>query len=273
MRRLFNALALSAACAQPDPLVICHNANCNGQLDVHRDDTLEALASSLEVTVSGRPAFDGIEIDTVWKGDQDRCTYTHAFRAAAPDAQEAADAIAAWLLAADIPTWNRELFILKIELKAVVGPSLEQHDGAQERQHAECALDVAWTVLDAATAAGVEVEVIADSSDDGLLREVASRPRWREIPRRRLSADFGAPRPFTPDTPRLSDFAGVPLDLIEFHPGWLPDAGVEAFRSLDVDFILWMFSATPEQLAAIRTYQPEYVNTSEAELMRRWIER
>jgi len=139
--------------------------------------------------------------------------------------------------------------------------------------HADCALDLATSVLDAAAAADVDVEVIADSSDAGLLRAVAARPRWADIPRRRLSADFGAPRPFTPDTPRLSDLADVRLDLVEFHPGWLPDAAVEAFRSLDVDFVVWMFSVTPEILAAIRSYDPEYVNTGEAELLRLWLER
>ncbi len=273
MRRLCSALVAAAACSRPDPLVLCHNANCTGKLVVHRDDTLDALRNSLKVDVDGRPAWDGIEIDTVWHGAQERCTFAHQVRDKAPDAAEAAALIADHILTADTPSWNGSLFILKLELKPVVGPDLEQHDGTQERLHAECALDVAGAVLDAAAAAGVDVEVIADSSDDGLLREVARRPRWLDIPRRRLSADFGAPRPFTPDTPKLSDFAGVPLDVIEFHPGWLTDAAVEAFRSLDVDVVLWMFSATPELFAAIRTYDPEYVNTGEAELMRRWIER
>lgn len=272
MRLLCSALFLAAACRQPDPLVLCHNANCTGELRLHRDDTLDALRSSLEVTVSGRPAFDGVELDTVWLGAEERCIYGHAARRAAPDAAEAGAVVVDHLLDADIPTWNGDLFVLKLELKPVVGPDLEQHDASQEIQHAECALDLASAVLDAGAAAGVEVQVIADSSDAGLLRAVAGRPRWRAIADRRLSADFGAPRPFTPDTPRLSDFAGVPLDLIEFHPGWLTDAAVEAFRSLDVDLVLWMFSATPELLAAIRTYDPEYVNTGEAELMRRWIE-
>jgi hypothetical protein len=273
MRRLSSALLLAAACSRPDPLVLCHNANCTGKLVVHRDDTLDALRASLQVDVDGRPAWDGIEIDTVWHGAQERCTFAHQVRDNAPDAEEAGALIADHLLAAPAPSWNGSLFVLKIELKPVVGPDLEQHDGTQERQHADCVLDLVDTVAAAAAAANVDLEVIADSSDDGLLREVARRPRWLAIPRRRLSADFGAPRPFTPDTPKLSELAGVPLDLIEFHPGWLTDADVEAFRSLDVDFVLWMFSATPELLAAIRTYDPEYVNTGEAELMRRWIER
>lgn len=274
MRRLCSALAaLAAACAQPDPLIICHNANCAGKLVVHRDDTLAALERSLEITLDGRPAYDGIEVDTVWIARQDRCVFAHRDRAAADDAITAGEAIAEHLVTAALPSWNGELFVLKIELKAVVGPDLEPHTADQEVLHADCALDVAETVLAAGAAAGVEVEVIADSSDAGLLRAVLARPRWAEIPRRRLSADFGAPRPFTPDTPRLSDLAGVPLDLVEFHPGWSNEAQVEAFRSLGVDFVLWMFSATPEILAAIRSNDPAYVNTGEAEFFRRWLER
>ncbi len=273
MRRLCSALAIAAGCARPDPLVICHNANCAGKLVVHRDDTLSALRRSLEIEVDGRPAFDGIEVDTVWIAREDRCIFAHRDRGGADAASAAGDAIAGYLLAAERATWNGELFVLKIELKPVVGPDLQQHDAGQEILHADCALDLAATVSAAAAAAGVELEVIADSSDAGLLRAVAARPAWGDFPRRRLSADFGAPRPFTPDTPRLSDLEGVPLDLIEFHPDWSNEAQIEAFRSLDVDFVLWMFSVTPEILAAIRAYDPAYVNTGEAELLRRWLER
>ena len=274
MRRLSSLLLLAAACARPDPLVICHNGNCAGGLSVSHDDTMPALGRSLDAAALGRPAWDGIEIDTVWIARQGRCAYAHDYnRGSAADAVAAGDAIARHLLAAELPSWNRDLFVLKIELKPVVGPDLAQHTAEQEILHADCALAVAAPVLAAGAAAGFEVEVIADSSDAGLLRAVTARPGWSEIPRRRLSADFGAPPPFTPDTPRLSELAGLPLDLIEFHPGWLPDTEVEAFRSLDVDFMLWMFSATPELLAAVSTYDPAYVNTGEAELIRRWLER
>ena len=273
MRLLCSALALAAACASPDPLIICHNANCAGKLVVHRDDTLAALESSLDITVDDRPAYDGIEVDTVWIARQDRCVFAHRDRAAADDAIAAGEAIAEHLVTAALPSWNGDLFVLKIELKPFVGPDLQEHDADQEVLHADCALEVADIVLAAGAAAGVEVEVIADSSDAGLLRAVRARPRWAEIARRRLSADFGAPRPFTPDTPRLSDFAGITLDLVELHPGWLPDAAIEAFRSMEVDLVLWMFSASPEILAAVTADDPAYVNTSEAPLVRRWLER
>lgn len=272
MRRLYSALAIAAACARPDPLVICHNANCGGTLDVHRDDTLDALRDSLATAVDGRPPWDGIEIDIMWIARQDRCVFAHRDRADADDAAAAAEMIAEHLLRAEPATWNAQLFVLKVELKPFVGPDLEEHDPDQAVLHVDCVLDVADTVLAAGAAAGVEVEVIADSSGADLLRAISARPRWADIARRRLSADFGAPRPFTPDTPRLSDFAGVPLDVVELHPGWLPDAVIEALRSLEVDVALWMFSASPEILAAVMRYDPAYVNTGEAELLRRWLD-
>ena len=274
MRLLCSVLlAAAAGCARPDPLVICHNANCDGSLDVHRDDTLSALRDSLATTVDLRPAWDGIEIDIMWIARQGRCAFAHRDRGDADDAAAAADMIAEHLLRAEPATWNGQLFVLKMELKPFVGPGGEEHDREQEVLHADCALDVADTVLAAGAAAGVDVEIIADSSSARLLRAISARSRWTGIARRRLSADFGAPRPLTPDTPRLSEFAGIPLDVVELHPGWLPDAAIEALRSLEVDLALWMFSANPEILAAVMRYDPAYVNAGEAELIRRWLER
>jgi len=43
--------------------------------------------------------------------------------------------------------------------------------------------------------------------------------------------------------------------------------------SSNVELLFWMFSATTETFAAIEQYEPEMVVTSEARLMRRWLER
>jgi hypothetical protein len=255
-------LALIGGCSAPEPLVLCHNANCAGEVTVERDDTLDALVESLAVTHADRPAIDGIEIDITWSGG--RCAFAHSPEQAesAPEASAAAELIAAHLLAADRPSWNGVLFVLKLELK----PS----EAADEAAHVACALDAADIVREAALAAGHELELLIDSSDAGLLRAAARDPRLADA---RLSADFGAPRPFTPDTPELSDFAGVPLEVAEFHPGWVADAQIDAFRSLRLDFNLWMFSANTEVLRAVDRYDPRYVTTSEAEAIRRWLER
>src|SRR5665647_3157005 len=60
------ALAVVAACDRPETLVICHNGNCVGTADPRKDDTLEALQASLDLQWHGRPAIDGIELDTMW---------------------------------------------------------------------------------------------------------------------------------------------------------------------------------------------------------------
>lgn len=40
---LAAASLLACACSRPDPLVICHNANCAGPPDPSQDDTLASL--------------------------------------------------------------------------------------------------------------------------------------------------------------------------------------------------------------------------------------
>jgi hypothetical protein len=45
------------------------------------------------------------------------------------------------------------------------------------------------------------------------------------------------------------------------------------FALLLYNLVLWMFSASPEILAAVAVYDPTYVNTSEVPLVRRWLER
>ena len=41
---------------------------------------------------------------------------------------------------------------------------------------------------------------------------------------------------------------------------------------MEVDISMWMFQATAENFGAIERVEPRYVITSEAELMRRWLE-
>lgn len=66
-----------AACDRPPSLVICHNANCAEPADPERDDTLDALRESLALERDGLPVFDGVELDTFWRGADDSCLYAH----------------------------------------------------------------------------------------------------------------------------------------------------------------------------------------------------
>jgi hypothetical protein len=50
------------------------------------------------------------------------------------------------------------------------------------------------------------------------------------------------------------------------------DGQYEAATSAGLDLVFWMFSATAETFAAIDRYEPAMVETSEARLMRGWLE-
>jgi hypothetical protein len=81
------------------------------------------------------------------------------------------------------------------------------------------------------------------------------------------------PPPLDPDTRRLEDYTGAPLEFVEFHDQWIYDDQYEAVRTMGTKIHMFMFSATTETFAANSRYSPESVTTSEARLMRRWIER
>jgi len=84
MHRASNLLLLLlVACAErPEVLVLCHNVNCGAPHNLALDDTVEGLAASLALTVDGRPAFDGMEMDVFWH--EGRCLLAH-------DASDVAD--------------------------------------------------------------------------------------------------------------------------------------------------------------------------------------
>ena len=66
-----------AACELPQPAIICHNGNCVEPIDAEQDDSIPALQASLALEYKGRPAFDGVEVDTFWRGEDSMCLYAH----------------------------------------------------------------------------------------------------------------------------------------------------------------------------------------------------
>jgi hypothetical protein len=281
MRRA-SSLALLAllGCDRPQSLVLCHNANCAGPVDPSRDDTIEALGESLALDYRGRPAIDGMEMDSFWYGAEGRCLFAHDGDSTAGhvDARVAAQAIAdSWDRAGPIG-WRDGRYVVLVELKGFVGGFSDEHTPAQRELHAECALDLLAIFDDTAGRADRQVRVIFDSASPALLRTLVGRPRW---PGRRsgervevyLSADFQDPTTFGFLNEPLSDFTdGLDLDVAEFHADWVTDGQLEAFRSLDLKLCLWMFSATEETFSAIQRIRPDYVDTGEALLLRRWEE-
>lgn len=270
------ALAL-AGCDRPDPILLCHNSNCAGAVDLSRDDTLPALRESLALTVEGRPAIDGTELDVVWDAASGRCVFAHEppeSDAPAPDIDAAVGEIVQYLEQPGDISWNGARFYVKLELKGIVTRDGRRHTAAERDLHADCALAQLAALDDATVRTGRALEVILDTADPALLDALTARPGWPPTPasadlRVRLSADFGAPAPFGSDSRPLGEFSDV--DIVEFHPRWTTDATYQAYLSLGVDLNLWMFSATTETFAAIERFEPDYVNTGEALLLRRWL--
>ncbi|MGE5182298.1 MAG: hypothetical protein ACM31C_09565 [Acidobacteriota bacterium] len=275
MRAASLVLAV-AACAQPHPLVICHNANCAEPVDAELDDTLAALTRSLALVDGGRPVIDGVELDSFYRASDGACLYAHD----PTDASETtpaiapAEVVAAHFAEAGPLTWSGGTFHVLLELKPFVGPTKDDHHTpAQRILHAECAWQIYQTLADAAVANGRDVAVELESFAPELIAAlIATAPADPAVP-----YTYGAIQSLPPyldhDTHSLDSYAGLPIAFVEFHDQWISDDQDQAVRSLGARIHLFMFSATTETFAAIRRYDPDAVSTSEARLMRRWIER
>lgn len=274
---LVALVALVAACSRPKALVICHNANCVEPTDPELDDTIPALRESLALTIDGLPAVDGTEIDSFWRGSDGACLFAHDLDAERTHLiSEAADELAAHIMAGGQLTHDPgQPFRIFFELKAHVGvEKSERHTPEQRTLHAQCAWAVYTTIADAAVASGQNVEFIFASFEPKLLSEViVQTPPSTPIPYK-FDAFYGIPHPLDSETRPLSDYAGIPISIVEIHPQWLHDAQWEGVISMKPrpEIMFWMFSATVETFAAIEQYEPEMIDTSEARLMRRWLE-
>ena len=273
------ALAATPGCVDrpKGTWVMCHNANCAGPPDPEQDDRLESLNESLALTYAGRPLLDGVEIDVFWHGAESRCLFAHD-RESAPSsapARAAGEAVAEYVRKPAPRSFNGQIFAIRMELKGFVGSLSDEHTDEQARLHADCALDLFELYQSAALESNNAIVVIFDSSAPKVLETLVQRPRW---PGRstsgpvqvRLSADFVDSTPSGLAFQRLEEFPDV--DDVVFHAGWVNDAHYQAFRSLDLDLTLWMFSATVETFDAVERFEPKAVLTSEAPLFRRWLE-
>lgn len=269
-------LVALAACSRPSPLVLCHNANCVGP-DTEHDDDLPTLQRSLAQTYDGLPALDGAEIDTFWWGAESRCLFAHDLSHGTDvSANDAAMVIAAYLAAHDRVTYSGERFTMLMELKPNVGESFsDAHTPEQYAQHATCLLDAIDIILAGArTKSHAMTFGVLTGAPDGL-RALAADPRWAALGAESdvetmLIADIFAP--YSSVVPHLSDFDGVQLDAVEYHPDFMTVSKREAYRSLGLDLIEWSYVPTSETFDAIEKWEPPYVLTNDALLMRRWID-
>jgi hypothetical protein len=270
------AVALLGACDRPDVLVICHNANCVEPTDPANDDTIPALRESLALEIDGLPAIDGTEVDAFWRGSDGACLFAHDLDGERTTLMsQAAEELAAHITSGrQLTHTSGKPFRIFFELKAHVGvEKTERHTPEQRALHAQCAWSVYDTIANAAVAAGQDVELVFSSFEPKLLSEVvAAAPAAPPIPYK-LGAIYGIPKPLDSETRPLSDYAGIPISIVEMHPQWIHDAQHEGVLSSGVELQLWMFSATTETFAAIEQYEPQMVVTSEARLVRRWLRR
>jgi hypothetical protein len=254
--------------------VICHNANCVEPTDPEDDDTIPAMRQSLALEIDGQPALDAVEIDSFWRGSDDTCLLAHDLTAprTTPFAEAAAE-IASFIENTPVLTRTPGPFRVFMELKPqTTSDDTSQHTPEQRIMHARCVWDAYATVAQAAMVSGKSVEVVFASFEPDLLRAVIdNKPAATPIPWL-LDTFYGIPAPLDPSTHPLNEFHGIPLDIVEIHPQWIHDAQWEGLQSLGVEIVFWMFSATVESFAAIQQYEPDWVGTSEARLMVRWLE-
>jgi hypothetical protein len=274
---LLAVLAALAACDRPEVLVICHNGNCVEPTDPANDDTIPALRESLALTIAGMPAIDGTEIDSFWRGSDGTCLFAHDLEGARTTLiDEAAAELAAHIMAGGpLTATPGEPFRIFFELKPHVGVAeSELHTPEQRTLHAQCAWSVYTTIANAAVANTQPVEFVFASFEPKLLEAViATTPATTPIVYR-FDAFYGIPKPLDSVTRPLSDYTGLPITIVEMHPQWIHDAQHEGLLSYgNIDITFWMFSATVETFAAIEQYEPKMVITSEANLVRRWLER
>ena len=274
-----------SACDRPHTIVLCHNVNCAGAISPELDDTEEALRESFALPYRGRPAIDGLEIDLLWnESDGGLCQVAHEVGTIDDPMTpiETAEIIAEHLEQPDPISWNGEVFYVVFELKGLIDGAGSPHTHAQAEMHAECALDAYERLEQAAIDTGRRLEITFDSTSPNVLGALTKSQRWPgKSPSDevvvRLSGDFSDPTSLgVIEIPGLRDLMNAidpeELDNVVVHSSWINYGGFHAFRSLDVDITIWMFSATADTFAALERVEPEYVVTSEALLMRRWLE-
>lgn len=272
---LLAALVALAACDRPNVLVICHNANCVEPTAPEDDDTLPALESSLALEIEGRPVLDGVEVDIFWRAEDSTCLFAHDLEGARSTlSTELVPVFAVYFAQPGELTAAGGPFRIFIEGKATVGVDASQrHTPEQFVLHATCIWDLYTALADAAALHGRELEIVFGSFAPDLLRTLlATAPPTTPVPFR-FEAYYGVPKPLDSETRPLSDYAGLPIDIVEVHSQWLLDAQHEGLLSSDIELMFFGFSATVETFAAIEQYEPTMVITSEARLMRRWLDR
>ncbi len=275
-RQLAVLALLAAGCnlSRPDhALVICHNSNCAEPADPAHDDTIDGLRESLALELDGRPAIDGLEIDTFWRASDSVCLFAHDLDNDQTPANAPAAEVAAYFARQGPISHGDAPFRIVIELKShVSADTTDLHTPDELVLHAACAWQVYNTIADAAVANGRDVVVMFEAFRPALLQAMIDQTPATPVPVQ-YAAVQGIPHPLDNQTRPLSEYNGLPLSFVEFHAQWILDAQYEAAVSMGAQIAVFMFSATAETFSVIEQYEPALIVTSEARLMRRWLDR
>ncbi len=264
---------------RPAGLIVCHNANCATGTDPFQDANLASLDRSLALKYRDRPAADGMELDTVWDAAGGRCLFAHDFEhQTGALGSEAADRVAAYLAQpTDFVSWDGSNYFVKIELKDTVSAAGARHTPEELVKHYDCVFDM-YARITAAAVANRRDLVIAFESTVTLVRGLPSHPMW---PGKeplvgvhvRLIANVESPGLQPEDLASLrGDSSRDGLDILSFHASRIPDALQQAYLALDVQVMIWMLDTALETFDVIQAFEPNYIDTNEAVLLRRWLE-
>ena len=249
------AILVVTACQRDPAVVMCMNANCVTPIDVDRDNTMSALAESLQLQWQGRPAFDGIEIDTVWDADGSRCLFTYLFDTAgeAADAREAANAIAAHVRAAPADT----RFYFKVQGKFRVAPSGRDPTRAELEAHTDCDLELVELVEAAAREVGRPMTTLL-GEEPAQIAVMIERPRF-------APADAWSTRKLcfkvheVPPNGARADV--IAIEATGIHSNDFGTASELEGRGIAVE--LWSRYLTPAAIDAIEAIGPTIVDTND----------
>lgn len=274
------ALLASTACdRRPPAIIVCHNANCAGGTNPFDDANLASLDRSLALKYRGKPASDGMELDTVWDSARARCMFAHDFvHASDAIGPDAADRIAAYLAQpTDFVSWDGNSYFVKIELKDTVSATGAVHSAEDLAGHYDCVFDMYRRITSAAVANRRDL-MIAFESTATLVRGLTKHPSWpgkepQDGVRVRLIANVETQGLRPDDLKSLrGDSSHDGLDILSFHASRIPDARQQAYLALEVEVMIWMLDLHLETYYSIEAFQPGYITTNESVLVRRWME-
>jgi hypothetical protein len=261
------AAAASAGCARrpPDALLICHNANCANPGTADADDTMDALTSSLALEVDGRPALDGVELDSVWDRASGRCLFAHGADAAAPDFSEATRLVTDYLSRPGDVSWNRARFYVKIELKQEVDGGGDAHSAAEAASHADCMLDQLAVLEAAARAHDRALTVLFDSGEASLLLAITQRPRW---PGKRTGEQVEVKLEVGYDSNVPS---GLEPDVLTIRWGAIDEGVRTELAARGKNVLAWGRDPSAATLADLAYLEPTFIGANDGVLVRRWL--